>query len=201
MVLEGFQIDGYVETNTKLQEASVQDVAFTRQKGSMEETITALLNGTTTIDTAGIQSTLEEQEYAMREVIAWYQQENESLKQILENAQASSFSVAESLNRKRESLAAKELQLKEQREIQAIREEQVASLQNRYEANAYTSWMGLTRPLEEGSRTGLLVAAGAFLLLGLLAVYYMYRVGILPIPDFFKTSGFRGGAIRNRGQR
>ncbi len=201
MVLEGFQIDANVDSNSKLQEASMQDVAFTRQKTAMEETITALTNGTTTIDTAGIQSTLEGHEAAMNEVISWYQQENEGLKQILENAQASSFSVAETLNRKRESLAAKEMQVQEQRELQEIREVQVASLQNRYEANAYTSWMGLTRPLEEGSRTGLLVAAGAFLLLGLLAVYYMYRVGIIQIPEFFGSSGFRGGAIRNRGQR
>jgi len=187
MVLEGFQInDGFMDTVSIKSQASAKEVEFQKYKN--------LITDEEAIRTdPGAQSRLEEAQSKMEEVLQWFESENETLKATLQTAQSSAFSFSETLNRKKKTVDTMRKQVEEEREIHAIRQEQVASLQNRYEANNYTSWMGLTRPLEEGSRVGLVVAAGAFLLLGLIALYTLYRVSGVQIPDFFRT-GFRGGA-------
>ncbi len=197
MVLEGFQIDDYVDAKSKQSQASAQDVLFANNQKIIDTFLST--DGTYT---TGKLAELEAAESNMKKVIDdWYKLENEALKGILENAQTSAFSFSDTVNTKKVDVEKLRAQVEQERELNAVRSEQVASLENRYSANFYSSWMGLTRPLKEESHVGLLVAAGAFVLLGFLAIYYMIRMGVISIPVFeFGSSVFRGGA-RNRGQR
>lgn len=196
MILEGFQIDDYVDASSKQSQASKQDVVFAKNQKTIDTFLTT--DGTYT---TGKLAELEAAESEMTTVIDWYKTENEALKGVLESVQNSAFSFSDTVNTKKTNVEKLRTQVEEERELNAVRQEQVASLENRYTANFYSSWMGLTRPLKEESHVGLLVAAGAFVLLGFLAIYYMIRMGVLAIPVFdFGSSVFRGGA-RNRGQR
>ncbi len=197
MVLEGFQIDDSVDTVSKQSQASAKDIRFADNK----KIIDSFLLSDGNLELEGQRSELEAAESAMSTVIDWYKTENESLKGILQNAQNSAFSFSSTLTNKKTDVEKLRAQVEEERNLNAIRSEQVASLENRYTAGYYSSWMGLTRPLKEESHVGLLVAAGAFVILGLLAIYYMYRMDILHIPALgLFSNGFRGGA-RNRGHR
>jgi hypothetical protein len=196
MVLEGFQIDDSVDTVSKQSQASAKDILFADNQTKINTFLTSDGNLET-----GQQSTLEAAESAMSGIIEWYKLENESLKGILQNAQNTAFSFSSTLNNKKMDVEKLRAQVEEERNLNAVRTEQVASLENRYAAGYYSSWMGLTRPLKEESHIGLLVAAGAFVLLGLFAIYYMYRMDVLHIPALgLFSNGFRGGA-RNRGHR
>ncbi len=187
MVLEGFQIDdGYIDTISKTSQATAKEVQFQKYKNLITDEEAARTD-------TGSQSRLEESQSKMEEILQWFEAENETLKAALQSAQSNAFSFSETLTRKKKTVETMRKQVEEERTINEIRQEQVATLHNRYDSNAYTSWMGLTRPLQEGSQIGLLVAAGAFILLGMIAVYTMYRVTGFSIPEFFRTS-FRGGA-------
>jgi hypothetical protein len=96
---------------------------------------------------------------------------------------------------KKYTIDAKQNQLENKREIAKLREAQTEILENREAANFHTSWMGMPRPLKEQSRTGLFVAAIAFLLVGVIIVVILLQnsyTGSSAVPDFLSFSGFKG---------
>lgn len=58
--------------------------------------------------------------------------------------------------------------------LDALRKEQAAALQTKSDGSRHSSWMGLWRPLAQESRTGLFVAAIAFLFIAIISLIYMF---------------------------
>ena len=110
-------------------------------------------------------------------------------------AASSQTDYAQAYNAKKATVDNMRKTVEEQRELDTIRQEQVKSLENRDAASLHTSWLGLQRPMKEGSQIGLLVAAGLFAILAILGSIYVYRVRLLEIGGF-PDIGFRGGSRR-----
>lgn len=84
------------------------------------------------------------------------------------------------------------------RKIRALRKEQAESLQKKEEGNYHSSWMGLWRPLADGSQMGLIIASVVFSILGILCVVYLFlnRVPAVETKVATNTFSFIGGFFR-----
>ena len=119
---------------------------------------------------------------------------NQAMKNQLQDGRYQNIELTYNLELTKESLEVLKRKVEDERRLSEVRKEQVVSLENKEAANYHSSWMGLFRPLKEESRVGLLVAAVAFLIAGLVGVYYGVRLGVWGVPEFlqrFQTGGRR----------
>lgn len=119
---------------------------------------------------------------------------NQAVKNALRENRAQNTELTYNLGVTKEALDTLKRKVEEERRLSEVRQEQVQSLVSKEEGNYHSSWMGLFRPLKEESRVGLLIAAIAFLLVGIAAVYYGIRTGVWAVPVFlqrFQTGGRR----------
>jgi hypothetical protein len=124
-------------------------------------------------------------------VVTWYTEKNADFARFFEDIKNATTDYYGVFVQKREEVVELRKKVEAERGLEAIRQEQVKSLENRNEANFHSSWMGLLRPLKEESRVGLGVAAAAFAIVALLAAFYLYRAQS-GTPDFgFFRGGFR----------
>ena len=124
MVLEGFQIDdGYIDTISKTSQATAKEVEFQKYKNLITDEEAARTD-------TGAQSRLEESQSKMEEILQWFEAENETLKAALQSAQSNAFSFSETLTRKKKTVETMRKQVEEERTINEIRQEQVATLHN-----------------------------------------------------------------------
>ena len=178
----------YIDVTALRGESELKATDFENQKNSFNnDSVTQAAGGN-----PGASEALQGYKIAMENAIQWYEYKNAELKNTL--AASAETDYAQAYNAKKATVDTVRKTVTEQRELDAIREEQVKSLENRNAANYHTSWLGLQRPMKEGSHIGLLVAAGFFAILAILGFVYLYRVRmeIGGFPDM----GFRGGTRR-----
>jgi hypothetical protein len=128
---------------------------------------------------------------------------NASLKLAVDQLSATAADYSTTVVSTKDSVDKMKQELERERQIQEARREQVAALKGREDSNYHSSWMGLTRPLRTESQTGLLVAAVAFLIVGLFAVWMTFKEDF---PVLFQEimmrvqsfPGLRGGGGRRK---
>jgi len=174
----------YVDVPSLKEQAAQKEQDF-----SIANAEIASFSATSPAQLAGTPTAISTNKDAMQTVIDWYIEKNTYFTQFFEEVKSSTTDYHSVFVEKKKTVDELRKKVETERNLRGIRQEQVKSLENRNEANFHTSWMGLSRPLEEGSRVGLAVAAGAFTFLSILEIVYLYRTGS-GVPDF---SGFRGG--------
>jgi hypothetical protein len=175
----------YIEPVALKGEAGIKITEFLNNRDNLSEE--AILRAAK--DESGAKTALQTYKTKMENVIHWYEGKNEELKRALKAASSSSSDYATLFNTKKAEVDSLKESVQKQAELEKIRQEQVASLANREAANYHTSWLGLQRPMKEGSRLGLLVAAGFFALLAIVGLVYIYRLRAEG-PGFGSSFGF-----------
>jgi len=113
-------------------------------------------------------------------------------------------SLRTKIERGKDEMRRLKLEEKESVEITALRKEQAAELKTKYASGLHTSWLGLWKPMQGESYTGLIVASVVFGLIALVSIGFL-TAPLLPanIPGL---SGFQqvqravGGALRKIAQ-
>lgn len=144
---------------------------------------------------SGASAQVDQAKRNMQSVIDWLRYHNEAMKRAMEASSGDSSDFSQVFNAKKREVEALRKRVHEAREIESIRQEQVKSLELREEGNYHTSWMGLARPLKQGSQVGLSVAAGAFAIMAIAGVFYVYKLRQEMVPD---SGFFRGGHRKGR---
>ena len=137
---------------------------------------------------SGAAADLADYQTKMDTALQWFLMQNARLQQSLTASSSGTNTFTTEFLTKQKEMEELRTKVREAREIQQLRQEQVGSLDAREEANFHTSWM-LSRPLKEQSRTGLIVAAGAFAFLALVGGYYAVQL-------YRDTPGFFSGGRR-----
>ncbi len=181
----------YLDVETLKSTASMKKASFLNAKNAWsDEAVISAAQGT-----PGSVSNLTRYENDMITAINWYEDQNNAAQTALKSASSNSSDYALLFNNQKEALEALRQKVETERELNKVRQEQVAALEARDEANYHTSWMGLTRPLKEESRTGLLVAAGFFVVLALCCISYIsyiIRINYQGSSGFSLSGLFRG---------
>ncbi len=182
----------YIDTEVLKSEAATKRKAF-------EDASAAFSNDAVIADAKqipGASTNLQSYKNSMTNVAKWFTDKNAEMQRVLRSSSDSDYAVL--FNDKKAEVEALRKKVEKEREIDSIRQEQTTALENREEANFHSSWMGLIKPLKEESRTGLAVAAGAFALVGILAIFYLVRDYAFPDTG---RSFFSGGFRSFRGLR
>jgi len=174
----------YADREADRTAATQKTTGFTTAKAA----ITAFLASDAVTDTVGTQVTVTNNKRIMDEVIAWFEGKNSTYATLFTSVPDTTFEA--SYKMKKAAVDALQKKVDNAKKIDGIRQEQVNALETRDAANFHTSWMGLTRPLKEESRTGLAVAAGAFALIAIVMTLYIFRTSSAPDFSFFR-GGFR----------
>ena len=140
-------------------------------------------------------TTVERAKQDLRASVESVARANGQLKEQLRDQSGSSETLRTQLTITQTDVAALRDQVEKERTLNALRKEQAESLQKKTDGNYYTSWMGLNRPLREESRTGLLVAAIAFLLLAIAGLGFGFWHGLFTWPT--SASGSRTWNLSN----
>ncbi len=184
-------LPSFIDTVVLESEATMQNAAFSAAKESFsQDAVIRQAQGV-----SGASSDLQFYQTKMKNVIAWYESQNTTLKTALKGVSTDAYDYVKAFNEKKDAVKELEKKVEQERILEGIRQEQVKSLENREEANFHTSWMGLNRPLRPESHTGLIVAAGAFATLALVLIVIMLRSQAAPDFGGFSSFGsfFRGG--------
>jgi hypothetical protein len=179
----------YIDTTAMRSEAEKQATQFSMKKDVYDKD--AVLRKAQGIPEAA--TNLQSYKTDMENAIQWFTSQNKTLKRAL--ATSSQTDYAQAYNTKKATVEEIKKTVEEQRELDAIRQEQVKALENREAANYHTSWLGLQRPMSPESQVGLLVAAGFFAMLAILGGIYIYKERMV---DGFPDTGYRGGRRSNR---
>lgn len=174
----------YIDVTAERSAATAKDTAFLNAASAAND---AMLADPSATGSATVFSTKKAD---MTAVVNWYKQQNTRYQTFFSAMQADTTNFDDQFNNKKEAVEALRKKVEEVKKLEAIRQEQVKSLEDREAANFHSSWMGLDRPLKEESRVGLGVAAGAFGLVALAATVYLYQVQGAPDFGFFR-GGFR----------
>ncbi len=179
-------LPSYIDVNAIKSQALTQDASFSQAADAWNND--AVMRAAQSQE--GAQTALANYGRQMQNVIEWYKTQNTAAQTALKSASSDSTDYTILFKNQKAELEALRQKVETERELSKVRQEQVAALEGRDEANYHTSWMGLTRPLKEESRTGLLVAAGFFGVLLLACITYIIRIRYQASNGF---SFFRGG--------
>ncbi len=185
----------FVDTASLMPVRTTQDTTFNQNSEAL--TTDAVISAASGVP--GAQTNVQKYKTNMTNVIAWYKGKNAELETALKEGSVASTDYNAVFVAKKAEVEDLRKRVEEKREVEKIRQEQVASLDARGAANYHTSWLGLQKPMKEGSRFGLLVAAGFFALLAVLGFVFLYRNFAAQRPGF-SFGVFSGGRYRRSGK-
>jgi hypothetical protein len=182
----------YIDTEALKGEAAIKRTEYANASDAFSsDAVIAVAKQQTGASTA-----LQSYKNSMTNVGKWFADKNAEMQKVLRSSSQSDYAML--FNDKKAEVEALRKRVEAERVLDGIREEQTKALENREEANFHSSWMGLIKPLKEESRNGLAIAAGAFALVGILAIFYLVRDYLFPDTG---RSFFSGGFRSFRGLR
>lgn len=176
----------FIDTEALKSEAGLKTMEFTNARDAFStEAVIAMAK-----QQPGAATNLQTYKNSMTNAAKWFTDQNSLMQRVLRSSSDSDYAIQ--FNEKKAEVDALRKKVEAERILDGIRQEQTSALENREEANFHSSWMGLIRPLKEESRTGLAVAAGAFALVGILAILYIVKDYLSPdTGKSFFSGGFR----------